>query len=100
MDTVLAEMIIRNHTFPSIKDLHDLLGTNLDEDQFEALYATVLIPINLNSACESKILLIPGDDNRMAHEFKEYLPYSNIERFRLKSVSMWMKRKSHDPSST
>ena len=28
------------------------------------------------------ILLIPGVGGRMAHEFEEYRPYSNIEQFR------------------
>ena len=79
---MLAEMIIRNRTFPSTKDLHDLLGAELDENQFEALYATVFIPINLHSANESEILLIPGVGKRMEHEFEKYRPYSNIEQFR------------------
>ncbi len=82
MDTVLAEMVIDNRPFHSISDLHDLLGADLDEDQIEELYATVFIPLNLNTAFESQILLIPGVGKRMAHEFEEYRPYSDMQQFR------------------
>jgi DNA uptake protein ComE-like DNA-binding protein len=40
------------------------------------------VPINLNDAKRSDILLIPGIGRRMAHEFEEYRPYSSIEQFR------------------
>ncbi len=82
MDTVLAEMVIDNRPFNSISDLHDLLSADLDEDQIEELYATVFIPLNLNTAFESQILLIPGVGKRMAHEFEEYRPYSDMQQFR------------------
>lgn len=82
MDTVLAEMVIDNRPFHSISDLHDLLGADLDEDQIEELYTTVFIPLNLNTAFESQILLIPGVGKRMAHEFEEYRPYSDMQQFR------------------
>jgi DNA uptake protein ComE-like DNA-binding protein len=82
MDEVLAEMIVNNRPVPTIGIMHDLLSADLDDDQLEELYATVFIPIKLNTALESDILLIPGVGNRMAHEFEEYRPYSDIEQFR------------------
>ena len=42
----------------------------------------MFIPLNLNTAGEAEILLIPGVGKRMAHEFEEYRPYRNIEQFR------------------
>ncbi|MDH3441696.1 MAG: hypothetical protein OEM63_13135, partial [Gammaproteobacteria bacterium] len=37
---------------------------------------------NLNTAYEIDILLIPGVGGRMAHEFEEYRPYSDMQQFR------------------
>ena len=82
MDTVLAEMVVENRPYPSISVMHDLLLADLDEAQLEELYVHVFIPINLNSGYEIDILLIPGVGRRMAHEFEEYRPYSNMEQFR------------------
>lgn len=82
MDTVLAEMVVENRPYPSISVMHDLLLADLDEAQLEELYAHVFIPINLNTGYEIDILLIPGVGRRMAHEFEEYRPYSNMEQFR------------------
>ncbi|MGI9261227.1 MAG: hypothetical protein ACR2QR_04285 [Woeseiaceae bacterium] len=82
MDTVLAEMVVENRPYPSINVMHDLLLADLGEEELEELYAHVFIPINLNTAYEIDILLIPGVGRRMAHEFEEYRPYSNIEQFR------------------
>lgn len=82
MDVTLAEVVVGNRPFVNIGELNDLLIADLDEDQLEELYARLFVPINLNRAKRSDILLIPGVGNRMAHEFEEYRPYSNIEQFR------------------
>jgi DNA uptake protein ComE-like DNA-binding protein len=82
MDEVLAEVVVSNRPFVSIGELHHLLGSDLDEDQLEEVYGRLFVPINLNDAKRSDILLIPGVGGRMAHEFEEYRPYSNIEQFR------------------
>ena len=54
----------------------------MTKDQLEMLYQKIFIPINLNTASRENILLIPGVSRRMAHEFEEYRPYSNLEQFR------------------
>jgi DNA uptake protein ComE-like DNA-binding protein len=38
--------------------------------------------VNLNTASNAEILLIPGLGNRMLHEFKEYRPYRALAQFR------------------
>jgi DNA uptake protein ComE-like DNA-binding protein len=38
--------------------------------------------VNLNGASDEDILSIPGAGKRMLREFKEYRPYTNIEKFR------------------
>jgi len=82
MDEVLAEVVVSNRPFVTIGELHLLLRSDLDEEQLEAIYGRLFVPIKLNDAKRSDILLIPGVGGRMAHEFEEYRPYSNIEQFR------------------
>ena len=82
LDEFLIEAIVSNRPYATIGALHELLGADLDDEELNALYAHLFVPINLNTADETHILLIPGVGNRMAHEFEEYRPYSNIEQFR------------------
>jgi DNA uptake protein ComE-like DNA-binding protein len=82
MDEALAGAVVSNRPYATIGALHELLGADLDDEQLTELYGHLFVPINLNTAAESHILLIPGVGKRMAHEFEEYRPYSNIEQFR------------------
>ena len=60
-----------------------LVAASLGErTQREALYARLFVPINLNTASEAEILLVPGVGNRLAHEFEEYRPYRVMAQFR------------------
>lgn len=58
------------------------MGKYLDEAEVDRMGRYVFVPIDLNTATEAEILAIPGVGKRMAHEFEEYRPYSNIEQFR------------------
>jgi DNA uptake protein ComE-like DNA-binding protein len=82
MDDVLAGVIVNNQPYVNIGELNHLLSSDLDDDQLETLYGRLFVAINLNDAKRSDILLIPGVGKKMAHEFEEYRPYSNIEQFR------------------
>ena len=82
MDETLADVVISNRPFVTIGELNNILGADLDEDQLEEVYGKVFVPIGLNTAAESDILLIPGVGRRMAHEFEEYRPYTSMEQFR------------------
>lgn len=59
-----------------------LAEAGLDEATREEAYRVMFVPLELNSASEAEIMLIPGVGSRMAHEFEEYRPYDAIERFR------------------
>jgi len=83
MDEDLVGAIVNNRPFATIGALDELLGADLSDDDLQALYTHLFVPIKLNSADKSEILLIPGIGDRMAHEFEEYRPYSNIEQFRM-----------------
>jgi predicted DNA-binding helix-hairpin-helix protein len=82
MDETLAQAVVDNRPFISIGILDELLSADLGEDELEELYGTLFVPISLNSAARSDILLIPGVGDKMAHEFEEYRPYSSMEQFR------------------
>ena len=82
MDDIMADVIISNRPFVTIGEMEHLLSSDLGEDELEELYGRLFVPINLNTATRSDMLLIPGLGSRMAHEFEEYRPYSDIEQFR------------------
>ena len=82
LNDALATTIVSNRPYVTIGALHELLGAHLDDEQLADLYVHLFVPINLNTADDAHMLLIPGVGKRMAHEFEEYRPYSNIEQFR------------------
>jgi DNA uptake protein ComE-like DNA-binding protein len=80
MNAALAKAVLAKRPFKSIKDLDSGL-TSLTKEQRTELYAKVFVPINLNTATDEEILLIPGLGNRMLREFKEYRPYAGLAQF-------------------
>ena len=82
MDDVMAQVVVSNRPFVTIGEMNHLLSSDLGEDELEELYGRLFVPINLNTAKRSDIMLIPGIGRKMAHEFEEYRPYSNIDQFR------------------
>ncbi len=58
------------------------MGKYVNDAEIERMRRYVFVPIDLNTATEAEILSIPGVGNRMAHEFEEYRPYTNMEQFR------------------
>lgn len=82
LNNSLVNAIIDGRPYASIRALDVLLGESLDEEQRESIYGHIFVPISLNNATNADIQLIPGVGRRMAHEFEEYRPYSNIEQFR------------------
>ena len=47
----------------------------------EYLFDDIFIPLPLNATDEADFKLIPGIDDKMAHEFEEYRPYSDMAQF-------------------
>jgi DNA uptake protein ComE-like DNA-binding protein len=74
--------ILERRPFATIKDLDAFLGSSLNQTQRTELYRRTFIPINLNTASNEEILLIPGMGKRMLGEFLEYRPYRNMAVFR------------------
>ena len=83
-----AAVIVEGRPFKTIGELNAALGSSMSEDDLEALYEKVFVPIELNSASREDILLIPGVGGRMAHEFEEYRPYTSTYNLRLIAYSV------------
>jgi len=82
MSAALAGQIVQRRPFQTMLPLDSLLGATLSRAQRTELYRHMFIRINLNTASRDEIMLIPGVGRRMAHEFEEYRPYSDMARFR------------------
>lgn len=77
-----VKVILSERPFLNMTDLDSLLGETLSKDVRTTLYKELFVPINLNAASRSEILLVPGVGNKMAHEFEEYRPYKALAQFR------------------
>lgn len=80
MNAALAKAVIAKRPFKTVKDLDTALSA-LPKEQRTELYAKLFVPINLNTATDEEILLIPGVGTRMLREFKEYRPYAALAQF-------------------
>jgi len=79
----VADAIIGGRPYADMPAVNKVLVAHVpDSTARKAVYARVWKPIDLNTATDEEILLIPGVGRRMLREFKEYRPYSDIERFR------------------
>ena len=81
VDDEIAQVIIDGRPYRSAADLDTALAGVMDDEQREALYARLFQPIDLNTATEAEILLIPGMSKKMAHEFLEYRPYKSMDQY-------------------
>ena len=77
----LAEAIVAGRPYASVVDFNAKLRETLSEEEAAAVLAGIFVPVNLNSASEAEIELIPGMTERMVHEFLEYRPYEDMAEF-------------------
>lgn len=77
----LASAIVAGRPYVSVVDLNARLRETLSEEAAEAVLTNVFVPVNLNTASEAEIELIPGMTERMVHEFLEYRPYEDMAEF-------------------
>ena len=92
MNGAIVKSILAQRPFLNMADLHALLSKTLSKEQVAELYGKMFVQINLNTAANEEILLIPGVGSRMLREFKEYRPYNNIEQFR-KEIDKYVDKK-------
>jgi DNA uptake protein ComE-like DNA-binding protein len=78
--------------YKTLAQFHKEIGKYVDDKELARLEQYVFVPINLNTASDEDILSIPGAGKRMVREFKEYRPYTNIEKFR-KEIGKYVDKK-------
>jgi DNA uptake protein ComE-like DNA-binding protein len=61
MSKELVDAIMEQRPFLGMVALHPVVTQHLDQEAAEKLYVQMFIPINLNTASEEEILLVPGD---------------------------------------
>jgi DNA uptake protein ComE-like DNA-binding protein len=81
MNPAIAKSIMERRPFFKMADLNALLAQSLNKEQLAELYRKMFVQINLNTATEEEILMIPGTGKRMLHEFLEYRPYKTLVQF-------------------
>ncbi len=82
MGNTLADNIVAARPLSSNGSLDELLGSDLNQEEKALIREKLFLPINLNSASDEEIMLVPGMSGKMAHEFDEYRPYDSLDQFR------------------
>jgi len=82
LNAALVKTILDHRPFSSMAEFNALLSKSLKKEQRAELYGKIFVQLNLNSASDEEILLIPGVGSRMLREFKEYRPYRTLAQFR------------------
>jgi DNA uptake protein ComE-like DNA-binding protein len=82
LSPTVVKNILARRPFLTMSDFEALLGESLSKEQRTEIYKRLFVQINLNTASDAEILLIPGMGNRMLGEFKEYRPYKALAQFR------------------
>ena len=78
----LAKTTMAARPFLSVADFDKFLGAQgLSAEQRAAIYERAFVHLNLNTASEAEIMLIPRVGKRMAHEFEEYRPWKAWAQF-------------------
>lgn len=81
MTPQLAAAIAAGRPYADATALAAKLRESLPEDAAADLLSRVFVPVNLNTASEDAIRLIPGMTGKMVDEFLEYRPYENMAEF-------------------
>lgn len=82
LNAQIVNGILEHRPFLTMKELNAFLSQSLSPKQLTELYRKMFIHLNLNTASQEELLMIPGMGNRMLHEFLEYRPYKNLMQFR------------------
>jgi DNA uptake protein ComE-like DNA-binding protein len=92
MSPALVKGIMERRPFLKMADFNSFLSQSLGKEQLTELYRKMFVPINLNTATQDEILMIPGVGKRMLHEFEEYRPYKTLAQFR-KEIGKYVDQK-------
>ncbi len=82
IDAAIVNAIVDQRPLADVLELDGLLSESLNEELRAEVYVELFLPINLNTASEEALYMVPGINGRMVHEFDEYRPYTSMEQFR------------------
>ena len=90
----IAKATVAARPFPSIVDFDKFLGAQgLNPEQRAAVYNRAFVHVNLNTASEAEIMLIPNVGKRMAHEFEDTGRGRRGRSSTRRSASTWTPRR-------
>ena len=92
MNAAIVKVILERRPFLSMGDLNSILAPSLNQEQLQDLYGKMFVQINLNTAKDEEIQMIPNLGKRMLREFKEYRPYKTMAQFR-KEIGKYVDQK-------
>src|SRR4029077_1184552 len=95
MNAAIVKGILERRPFLTMNDFNSFLSQSLKKEQLDAVYDKIFVQINLNTATDAEILMIPGMGKRMLGEFKEYRPYKTLAQFR-KEIGKYVDQKVLD----
>jgi DNA uptake protein ComE-like DNA-binding protein len=81
LNATLVKSVLQRRPFLNMTELDAFLSQTLSRQQLGEVYGRLFVALNLNTASEQEILLIPGVGKRMLHEFLEYRPYKALAQF-------------------
>ena len=77
----IAAAIVAGRPYSDATAFAAALEKATSKDAATELMTRVFVPVNLNTASEDAIKLIPGMTPKMVHEFLEYRPYADMAEF-------------------
>jgi DNA uptake protein ComE-like DNA-binding protein len=81
LNATIVKSIMERRPFLKMTDLNSLLAQSLNKEQLADLYGKMFVQINLNTATDEEILMIPGAGKRMLRDFLGYRPYKTLAQF-------------------
>jgi len=77
----LVNALLAARPFENAKAMDTFFSNYMGEEARDIVYKRMFIPMDLNSTPEADFMIIPGVGKKMAHEFEEYRPYTDMARF-------------------
>ncbi|HQW67141.1 MAG TPA: hypothetical protein PLJ23_08870 [Gemmatimonadales bacterium] len=82
MTPAIVEAVVAGRPYLTMTAFDAALGKSLTAAQRKAVYPKLFLAVNLNTATDAEINLIPGIGPKMLKEFKEYRPYASLAVWR------------------
>jgi DNA uptake protein ComE-like DNA-binding protein len=82
IDSATAAALVAGRPYANMTAVDKVLPARVTDVQRDTIYTRLWKPIDLNTASDVEIQLIPGVGPMLLHEFKEYRIYPSIEKFR------------------